>query len=212
MRRLTDELHFANYRVRVLALAAICCVLAGATGCWVQSVYPFYEDSDVIVDNRLVGDWSGQAELKDCSLRVSLDATSKSYTIALSGGHPNGDCRTNNIQGKLVQLGQQRFLDLITADDKFSPSLETLLRVESNTEQLTLTPLDAEWTADALTTKNVKLQGRVQGQDATGFPIGMVSVTLVSPSSDLRDFLVHYGDSKEAFSSSNQMRFQRKVM
>jgi hypothetical protein len=40
----------------------------------------------------------------------------------------------------------------------------------------------------------------------------MVSVTLVSPSSDLRDFLVHYGDSKEAFSSSNQMRFQKKAM
>src|SRR5436305_14580745 len=166
VRRLTDQLYVANYKARVLALAATCCVLASATGCWVQSVYPFYEDSDVIVDNKLVGDWSGQAELKDCSLRVSLDATSKSYTIALSGGHPNGDCRTNSVQGKFVQLGQERFLDLVTADDKSSPSLEMLLRVESNTQQMTLTRLDAEWTEDALTTKNLKLQGRVQGQDS----------------------------------------------
>ncbi|PYV45031.1 MAG: hypothetical protein DMG94_12660 [Acidobacteria bacterium] len=162
MRRLTDQLHFANYQARVLTLAAICCVLASATGCWVQSVYPFYEDSDVIIDNKLVGDWSGQAELKDCSLRVSLDATSKSYTITLSGGHPNGDCRTNSIQGKLVQLGQQRFLDVVTADDKSSPSLETLLRVESNTQQLTLTPLDAEWTADALTRRSSRLPGSLR--------------------------------------------------
>src|SRR5437762_11777320 len=118
----------------------------------------------------------------------------------MSAGQRICACRTKSLQGKLAQLRQQRFLDVVTADDKSSPSIETLLRVESNTQQLTLTPLDAEWTADTLTTKNVKLQGRVQGQDSAGFPIGMVSVTLVSPSSDLRDFLVHYGDSKEAFS------------
>ena len=39
----------------LLQLALLVLNLPLLTGCWVQSVYPFYRDSDVIVDSTLTG-------------------------------------------------------------------------------------------------------------------------------------------------------------
>jgi hypothetical protein len=82
--------------------------LLALSGCWVQSVYPFYEDSDVIVDSNLTGTWAGDGELKGCSLGISLDATVQAYTLVVSksaDADPNLECDSMTSQGKLVQMG-----------------------------------------------------------------------------------------------------------
>ena len=85
------------------------------SGCWVQSVYPFYEDSDVIVDANLKGTWAGDGELKGCSLAISVDAATQTYTLAVSKSaeaDPSLQCDSMTSQGKLLQVGTQRFLDI----------------------------------------------------------------------------------------------------
>jgi hypothetical protein len=184
--------------------------LLALSGCWVQSVYPFYEDSDVIVDSNLTGTWAGDGELKGCSLGISLDATVQAYTLAVSksaDADPNLECDSMTSQGKLVQMGAQRFLDIAPDQERRLPAaLDTLLKVDADKQKLSLTPLDPDWIENAMNEKAIKLQGRVQ---EFGVLPRFVAVTLVSPTSDLRDFL-RQADTKAAFSDSGRMSFSRK--
>jgi hypothetical protein len=175
----------------------------------VQSVYPFYENSDVIVDANLNGTWAGDGELKGCSLGISLDATTQAYTLVVSkstDADPSLECDSMTSQGKLVQMGTQRFLDITPDQERGLPStLDTLLKVDADKQKLSLTPLDPDWIENAMNEKSIKLQGRVQ---EFGVLPRFVAVTLVSPTSDLRDFL-RQADTKAAFSESSKMSFRR---
>ena len=187
-------------------------VLSGPflTGCWVQSVYPFYEESDVVVDSGLVGTWAGEGELRSCVLDISLDSFTRTYTLAASkspAANAGVQCEAVTFEGKLVQLGQERFLDLVPEPEKSLPgALDTLLKIDGGRQKLALTPLDPDWIANAMNDKTVKLQGRVH---EFGMLPRFVAVTLVSPTGDLREFLGQ-ADTKSAFSASGQMRFLRK--
>jgi len=180
------------------------------TGCWVQSVYPFYEDSDVVTDGTFVGNWLGDGELKGCLLAVSLDATTRTYALAVSKSTTtdvNAQCEAVTFEGKLVQLGQERYLDVVSDPEKSWPAtLDTLLKVDADKQRLAFTPLDPDWVAGAMSDKTVKLQGRIQ---EFGLLPRFVAVTLISPTGDLREFL-RQADAKAAFSESGKMRFLRK--
>jgi hypothetical protein len=196
-------------RSRCFALTLIVLSASFLTGCWVQSVYPFYENSDVIVDANLNGTWAGDGELKGCSLGISLDATTQAYTLVVSkstDADPSLECDSMTSQGKLVQMGTQRFLDITPDQERGLPStLDTLLKVDADKQKLSLTPLDPDWIENAMNEKSIKLQGRVQ---EFGVLPRFVAVTLVSPTSDLRDFL-RQADTKAAFSESSKMSFRR---
>jgi hypothetical protein len=196
-------------RSRCFALTLIVLSASFLSGCWVQSVYPFYEDSDVIVDANLNGTWVGDGELKGCSLGISVDAATQTYTLAVSKSaeaDPSLQCDSMTSQGKLLQVGTQRFLDIAPDQERGWPAtLDTLLKVDADKQKLSLTPLDPDWIENAMNEKAVKLQGRVQ---EFGVLPRFVAVTLVSPTSDLRDFL-RQGDTKAAFSESSKMSFRR---
>ena len=180
------------------------------TGCWVQSVYPFYEDSDVVTDGALVGTWAGEGELNSCLLNITLDAATHTYTLAVarsSAVNTTTQCEAINFEGKLVQFGQERYLDVVSDPEKSWPAtLDTLLKVDADRQKLAFTPLDPDWVAGAMSDKTVKLQGRIQ---EFGLLPRFVAVTLISPTGDLREFL-RQADAKAAFSESGKMRFLRK--
>jgi len=192
-----------------LAIAIICLTLL--TGCWVQSVYPFYEESDVVVEPGLVGNWEGDSELESCLLKIGLDPTSRTYTIEtakLGDIKTEAQCQAITFEGKLVQIGSQRFLDVVPDQEKcWAAPLDSLLKVETDKQKLVLTPLDPDWMANAMDDKSVKLDGRTQ--EFGGFP-RFVAITLVSRTGDLRDFLRQHGNDKGAFSETARMTFQRK--
>src|SRR6266853_4959594 len=170
-----------RHRARLSVLVAALLSLSGATGCWVQSVHPFYDDSDVSVDPGLVGSWVGQEELKSCLLNIKLDAATRTYRIEVSESAEKntGECETAAFEGKLVQVGQQSFFDVVPDPEKCrSAPLETLLKVEAEKQKLSLTSLDPEWMANALEQKGVKLRGRTQ---EFGTLPKLVAVTLTSP-------------------------------
>jgi hypothetical protein len=198
------------HRARRSMLVAALLSLSGATGCWVQSVYPFYDDSNVAVDPGLVGSWVGQEELKSCLLNIKLDAATRTYTVEVSESAEKNtaECETAAFEGKLVQVGQQSFFDVVPDPEKcrLAP-LETLLKVEADKQKLSLTPLDPEWMANALEQKGVKLRGRTQ---EFGTLPKLVAVTLTSPTSDLREFVALHLHEKAAFSESGRMTFQRR--
>lgn len=180
-----------------------------------QSVYPFYEDSDVVADGTLAGNWAGDGELKNWLLNISFDPATKDYLFSISdvnNTHSEGegsdvDCESNKLGGKLIQLGTSRFFDLTLEEDKFWPTaLDTVLKVETDKQRMRLTPLDPEWMASALRQKSLKLEGRVR---ESGELLPTVAVTITSPTNDLREFLQQQ-DARSAFSESGRMSLHRK--
>ena len=176
-----------------------------------QSVYPFYEESDVVVDPGLVGNWEGDSELKSCLLKIGLDPAARTYTIEvakLGDIKTAAQCQAATFEGKLVQIGAQRFLDVVPDQEKcWAAPLDSLMKVETDKQKLVLTPLDPDWMANAMDDKSVKLLGRTQ---EFGLLPRFVAVTLVSSTSDLRDFLRAHGSEKSVFSETGRMAFQRK--
>src|SRR5260370_12042091 len=101
---------------RGFALAFIVLLLPILTGCWVQSVYPFYEDSDVVVDNSLAGTWSGEGELQPCLLNIAFDSGQKTVNIALSkSGEVKAGLTAPELpaQRHLVHVSAQPVLDVV---------------------------------------------------------------------------------------------------
>ena len=198
-------------RLRLLALTITVMSLPLATGCWVQSVYPFYEESDVVADNSLVGTWVGEAELQPCLLNIAFDPSEKVYNIAMSKSAEAKEemkCTEISAKGHLVQFGSQRFLDVIPTDEKSLAELHSLMRVKPDRQNLVLVPMDADWLADAIRDKTLDLTARIDEKGPAVVP--SVDVVLTSPTRDLRTLLRKCGDAEGAFSDKDQMRFHKK--
>jgi hypothetical protein len=195
-------------RLRVLALTITMIGLPITTGCWVQSVYPFYEESDVVADNSLVGTWAGEGELQPCLLNVAFDPGEKVYNIAMSkSAEAKGEmkCAEMTAKGHLVQLGSERFLDILPTDEKSLAELHSLMKIKPDKQYLVLVPMDADWLADAIRDKTLDLTARIDEK-----VVPPVDVILTSPTRDLRNLLRESGDARGAFSDKDEMRFQKK--
>ena len=197
--------------LRLLALAFTIMLLPLTTGCWVQSVYPFYEDSDVVVDNSLAGAWSGEGELQPCLLNITFDSGEKVYKIAMSkSGEAKAEmkCTELRAKGHLVQMGSQRFLDVVPSDEKSPAELHSLVKIKADGQNLVLVPMDADWLANAIRDKTLDLPARIDEKGSAVLP--SVDVILTSPTRDLRNLLHESADAQGAFSDEDQMRFHKK--
>jgi hypothetical protein len=198
-------------RLRLLALTITIAGLPLTTGCWVQSVYPFYEESDVVADNSLVGTWAGEGELQPCLLNIAFDPGEKVYNIATSksGEAKEGmKCAEIRAKGHLVQLSSERFLDILPTDEKSLAELHSLMKVKPDGQNLVLVPLDADWLANAIKDKTLDLAARIDEKEPAVVP--SLDVILTSPTRDLRNLLRESGDARGAFSDEDQMRFHKK--
>jgi len=198
----------ASGRLRLLALTITIMSLPLTTGCWVQSVYPFYEESDVVADDSLAGTWVGEAELQPCLLNIAFDPGEKVYNIAMSKSAEATEemkCVEMTAKGHLVQLGSQRFVDVVPTDEKSLAELHSLMKVKLDGQNLVLVPLDADWLADAIRDKTFDLTARIDEK-----VVPPVDVILTSPTRDLRNLLRKSGDAEGAFSDKDQMRFRKK--
>ena len=198
----------ASVRLRLLALTITFMCLPLTTGCWVQSVYPFYEESDVVADASLAGTWVGEAELQPCLLNISFDPGEKVYNIAISRSAEAKEgmkCAEMTAKGHLVEVGSQRFVDVVPTDEKSPAELHCLMKVKPDGQNLVLVPLDADWLADAIRDKTLDLTARIDEK-----VVPPVDVILTSPTQDLRNLLRKSGDAVGAFSDKDQMRFHKK--
>jgi len=192
---------------RLLALALTIVGLLPLAGC-VQSVYPFYEDSDVVFDGSLAGTWVGEGALKPCLLNITADPDRQGshYDLEFSkvpGGCPDLDSGRAKLSGRgqVLQVGQQRFFDVWDGDYY----LHNILKIKNDSQTLSLVPIDPDLLGDLIERKAVKLEGRIEGHST--WPDG---VLLTSPSKDLRSFLSDRADDKELFSEKDALRFHRQ--
>jgi hypothetical protein len=177
----------------------------------VQSVYPFYEESDVVADNSLVGTWAGEGEVQPCLLNITFDPEEKAYNIATSrsGEAKEGmKCAEMSAKGRLVQLGSERFLDILPTDDKSPAELHSLVKIKLDGQDLVLVPMDADWLANAIRDKTLDLTARIDESGPAVVP--SVDLILTSPTRDLRKLVRESGDAKDAFSDEDRMRFHKK--
>jgi hypothetical protein len=198
----------ASGRLRLLALTITIMSLPLTTGCWVQSVYPFYEESDVVADDSLAGTWVGEAELQPCLLNIAFDPGEKAYNIAMSKSAEATEemkCVEMTAKGHLLQLGSERFVDVVPTDEKSLAQLHSLMKVKLDGQNLVLVPLDADWLADAIRDKTFDLTARIDEK-----VVPPVDVILTSPTRDLRNLLRKSGDAEGAFSDKDQMRFRKR--
>lgn len=171
-----------------------------------QSVFPWYGDEDVVFDGNLAGTWIGEGALKSCLLNITADPTRqvRHYNVEFSnlpGGCPDFDSGTLSAGGQMLQLGQQRFFDFW--DDRCD--LHTILKLNADSQTLSLVPIDPELLADLIRNKVVKLQGRIEGH--TTLP---ADVLLISSSLELRRFLRGHANDKKLFPEEDAWKFHRK--
>src|SRR5207244_9950881 len=134
-------------------------------------------------------------------LKSCLNPAASTYIMKftkLGDNKTAAQCQSATFRCKLIQIGAQRVLDVVPDQEKcWAAPLDSLMKVETDKQKLVLTPLDPDWMANAMDDKSVKLLGRTQ---EFGVLPRFVAVTLVSSTSDLRDFLRAHGSEKSVFS------------
>lgn len=129
-------------------------LLAAAAGC-IPSLNPLYTEKELTYDPALVGVWSEQSDSKDTWTFAQGEA--KSYNVRITDGDKH-----SLLVGHLVQLGDQKFLDLTPHKDGledtkregvFLASLipgHLVLWVKSMQPALTLSVMDLDWFGEYL--------------------------------------------------------------
>lgn len=202
---------FPNMTIRptgkLAFLATALAVLLNLTGC-VQSVFPWHADEDVVFDANLAGAWIGDGDMEGCSLNIIADAARqvRHYNIEITRMTPQncedlGESRKWSAGGELLQIRQQRFVEVW--DDKCG--LYTLLKLNGDSQTMSLVPMDSDVLAQFIDAKREKLQGRVDGHS-----IQPDDVLLTSPTEDLRRFLRNHANDEKVFPAGETVRFHRR--
>jgi hypothetical protein len=197
--------------LHAIALTSIMVTLPLLTSC-VQSVYPFYRDSDVIFDQDLAGSWVGVGEVvgdKGCLVDIVADAIRevRHYNVELARA-PGGGCSDvpsdlTPISGgaQLLKVGQQRFLDVW--DDDYG--LHNIFKINADSQTLSLIPVEPDPLEHRMNNKTVNLKGRIEGH--TMWP---TDILLTSSTEDLHKFIVKHAGDKDLFGAQDAVRLRRK--
>ncbi len=203
-----------NAKPRRLAAAALLLLfVATQPACWVYSANSLAESDDqVTFDSNLLGSWV-QPDT-GCSVRIArffeerfyrLDyaapPTKKGDGCLLDPGH------SASFEARLVEIGDNRFLDVLPADRQtqhHAMSLHSFYRLRVDSTALVLTPLKRDWVHSQVAGERLGLSGRALAADDD-------SVVLTSSTHQLRDFLRDYGNSTDAFAPDPRLVFQRRT-
>jgi hypothetical protein len=187
---------------RILKLLAAGAVLSTLAGCIVLSVFPFYNEKDLVFDPGLAGRWA-----KD-------DSTNQYWEFTASGGKfymlkTADSSDTNCFEAHLFHLKQYQFLDLLTTNRaEFELPLHLISQVTRNDTNLSLQFLDYGWLASVLETNPAALRHIVVPEKPDDTNSGNM-LYLTADTKDLQEFLLkHVGDTN-AFSSDSAVELKR---
>jgi hypothetical protein len=196
--------------VRLVQVALVLASVSLFQGCWVYSVYSLHEDdSETVFDSSLLGHWK-QPE-GGCVLLIT-DGGSGSYQVQYiaPGVRQEDGClletgTSAGFQGRLVEVGGQRFLDVMPTEREsrhHSIRVHSFFKVTLDAQSLALVPLDPEWLKQAVEGGQVEL-------DALAESDGVHVITATSE--ELRAFLRDYGDNNEAFPLGPSFVYRRQT-
>jgi hypothetical protein len=189
-------------------------VLAGLmllTGCWVESINGLYEDgnssrdADLVVDQRLVGSWSmsepGVEDPGNCET-TALTITSTDQIYPLKWPLPKGCIdKVQNYEARLVKLDTYYFLDARATRDAICDTCiatHQIFRVDLDSDELSLTPIDSDWLNQSLADKSVTLATMPDESD-----------TVTASTADLKDFCRRFAADQAAFKPESALTFRR---
>jgi hypothetical protein len=193
-----------------VALLVVSCLLL-LQGCWVYSVYPLAEsDADLLFDKALPGNW--MQEEAGCLITISRLAEERGYRLTyIAPNERKGEgClldagKAATFQAGLVEIGQNRFLDLFPVDrtlDHHALQVHSFYRVSVDVRSLSLTPMNADWLKEQIRSNAVPVAARQENDD----------LILSSSTRDLRTFLQAYGSNEQLFDPVRRLVFQRKLL
>lgn len=183
--------------------AIVCCLglLALVAGCVVTpSLHPIYTDKELIFDQGLVGSWVVPAEEGGVTWTFQ-PGEGKAYRLIVQEAEG-----AEKFTAHLVKLGDLTFLDLLPEllldnDSFYSEHLlraHSFLRIEIKENALQVSLLSPGWLDKKLAAGEVSLKSEVVEAES-GLESDRRRV-LTAATSELQQFLVKYGNDKEAFS------------
>jgi len=203
------------------------CLLLATTGCWVNSLNPSYESTDVIAEPLFAGTWIhtepksvGDTTDSNVVQRWTLTA-SNAPADWLGPGYDltfvteecrDGVCTSDKPlawTGHLAKIGPNLFLDVISRDKNpdelhWVPT-HTFYRVVLKNNTLQVAFMDQEWLDRVIDEDRLKLSHSHLGSAVAG------DVLLTEDTQAIRQLLLDCGSDAEAFPVSNTLTFSRKV-
>lgn len=174
-----------NRRIKLLVTTAVLTLLPA---CWTYSLHPIAEENDphLIYDPALEGNWQvgGQNEP---TLIVTGDPKLLSYSLRLvkpSETSAPAEAPDVRFDGKLVQLGANRFLDALPQGDAQglgSLPAHNILKVTLNHDSLALILPSEDWLCNAA---RLKLGECMNGDYLLTAPTGILQAFLQKHGSD----------------------------
>ena len=197
----------ANYLQGALVLAGLMML----TGCWVQSINGLYEessltrDADLVVDQTLTGSWSvsepGVEDTDSCDT-AALTITSKDEIYSLKWPLKNGcNDKVQEYDARLVKLDTYYFLDARADHSAICDTCiatHQIFRVDFDSDEFSLTPIDSTWLNESLTAKSVTLATMPDDSD-----------TVIASTADLKDFYRTFAADPAAFKPESKLTFRR---
>jgi hypothetical protein len=172
-----------------LLLIALACTLP-MTGCLTLSVYPLYTAKDLVTDPRIEGKWAAEDDNTVWEFHNHGDA----YLATCPS-----DKTSEPVEMRLVQLGEQRFLDL-TAHD--TPSLAVaghmFGKISIAGEELSIQLMASSW-----------LEKKVREAGLPSLELTDRDLLLTAPTADLQKFVLRYAADPDAFEKAVKLRRMR---
>ncbi len=186
---------------RFLAITFAMVCLISLSGCWVTSLNSLYEDgkdSDVVVENRLVGAWSFTDD-DQCVTTVTFALKDQGYSVrSIQEGEKCGEPGIAKLQeAKLVKLGEHEFLDVSPRSEDVCDAClakHEIYMAKISEDGLELIPINWDWLNSAIESKTVELSTLKDDTD-----------TLTASSKELKAFCREYANDEQVFSPEGLM-------
>ena len=165
------------------------------TGC-VPSLQPLYTDKDTLFDPALVGTWEGKEE--SWLIRRS-EGNFYQLTVKPAKGAPA------TFEGRLVELGTARFLDLYPGEPDIQNDLykmhlvpaHSISRIRLERDTLRVAMLDDSWLRDLIRDQKVQIAHQILKDNM---------LVLTAATAELQALVSRYADDPKAFADPSEFR------
>lgn len=195
-----------------LRRAVVVCVMLASivalNGCWVFSVYPLAAtDEELVFDKLLPGNWWNAQNR--CSVTFARLPEEKSYRVVyLTGKDATDNCwlgqgQVASFEGKVVELGGARFLDVVPADLPLQNHMvltHSFYRLRVDMNSLSLTPMNYPFVEGLM--KQEKLRGVDRSDEI---------MVLTASTKELREFFRLNATNDNVWDSARKLDFQRRI-
>lgn len=192
---------------RAVVLCALLAVLLPLSGCWVFSVYPLAgPDDELVFDKLLAGNW-WNAQNK-CTIAFTRLPDERIYHVVYmtakdaSEGCWLGSGETASFEGKVVEIGGARFLDVVPTDVPLRPHMvlaHSFYRLKFDVNTLSLTPLHYE-----------RVEGLMQEEKLRGVMRNDNIMVLTANTKELREFFRQNVANPGVWNDAGKLEFQRR--